>query len=343
MKKNVLGILAIFSASFSFSQTFTQANEPIVGETKLLYVCDSFATNYANVTGSGVTWNYGTIAGYPGVTKNITVENPSSTPYATDFPNSTAATHIDDFTYTFLTTSATSRASQGYVLENTDLGVVKAIFGTNEQQLMAYPVSMPTMLNDSFTGTLNFTYGGIPQNPSLAGYSHASFDGIGTLIQPNGVSLTNISRFHIQDTATTSLPIIGTCMVIRSQFEYYDLSSTAHLPVFLHLSAKVVSGFPEPLIDQSVVLSQVASTSSNSIEEIKKNNLVVYPNPATNQVKIQGISSESKVSLVDVSGREIVLNKLQDNAYDLSEITAGLYILQVTTGQVIQTQTLVIE
>ncbi len=343
MIKNILGILAIISATFSFSQTFTQANEPVVGETKVLYVCDSFATNYASLTGSGVTWDYGTIAGYPGIVKNITVEDPALTAYSSDYASSTAATHIDDFTYTFLTTTPTSRVSNGYILENTELGVVKAIFGSNEQELMNYPVYMPTTLTDSFVGNLYFTYNSIPLSPSLDGLSFASYDGIGTLIQPDGSTLANISRFHIQDTANTTVPFIGNCKVIRSQYEYYDLSSTAHLPVFLHMTAKVVSAFPDPLISQSVVLSQVASSANVSLSEIEKNRLIVYPNPADNQVNIQGTSVESVVVLIDISGRESVLNRIQKHLFDLSDISTGLYILHVTTGQSIQTQTLVVE
>lgn len=343
MNKKLLGILAFFSASFSFSQTFTQANEPVVGETKLLYVCDSFATNYANVTGNGVTWDYNNIPSYPNETKNITVVAPSTTAYASDFTNSTAATHIDNFTFTFLSTTSSSRKSQGFVLENTDLGVVKAVFGADEQDLMNYPMSMPTVVNDAFAGNLYFTYSGIPQSPMLAGQSTANYDGIGTLIQPDGSSLPNISRFHIQDTATTTVPFVGTVNVIRSQYEYYDLSSSAHLPVFLHLSAKVVSAFPDPLIDLTVVLSQVQGPTNLGLEESKMEKMIAYPNPAKDVLTLNAVTSNSKVSLVDISGRAITLVSLGNNNFDLSNVTPGLYILQVENGTLKQTQTLVVQ
>jgi hypothetical protein len=60
MKKLLL--LTAFSPLMSFAQ-MTEANEPDVPSTSTLYLCDSNAVRYENITGTGVTWDYRNLLG----------------------------------------------------------------------------------------------------------------------------------------------------------------------------------------------------------------------------------------------------------------------------------------
>lgn len=343
MNKIILSLIGlVFSSSF-FSQNFTQANEPVIGETKSLFICDSFAVNYAGITGSGVTWDYGNLPAYYGLTKTIDVLNATTTPFAADFPVSTAATRLENFTYTFIKSTATERSSDGYVLEGTDIGDVKAKFSSDAQMLMNYPSAVGASIVDSFAGTLSFVYSGIPQNPACTGISYATYDGIGSLVQPNGVTLTNISRYNFSDTLWTTIPVIGAAQIVRSQYEYYDLSATNHLPVFLHISAKLLSAFPDPLIDATVVLSEVSGPTTASIGENEFVNVKVYPNPAKDILSIDNLPSNASVSLMDLSGRTVSILNTNANSFDVSSLSKGVYILKIKSVNNSITQNVIIE
>ncbi len=343
MIKPLLISFALLGASNSFSQTFTQANEPMIGESKLMYVCDSFAVDFEAFTGNGATWNYSGLPAYPGATKLIEVLTPSATPYSADYPNATATLKIQDISQTYFATTANQRLSKGYVLENTGLGTVKATFQTDDYIMMNYPMTMNTTILDVFGGNLSFTYNSIPQNPTMDGASKTMYDGIGTFIQPDGTTLLNISRFRLIDTAEATVPFAGTVQIIRSQYEYYDLNGTDHLPVFIHMSAKVLSGFPSPLIDETVVLSQVQGPQTANLKELNANSLKLYPNPAKDVFHIANIDTQATVQLVDLSGRVLSLAHNGDGQFDVSGVRSGLYLVKVISGSGVQSQTLIIE
>ncbi len=343
MSKSILFTLSLIIASSTFSQDFTQANEPMIGEYKSMFLCDSFASDYAGTTGSGVTWNYSTLSSYVGQMKSIDVLASSTTPFASDFPSSTSAIRIEDFNYTFGYSTTNERISEGFVLENTDIGDIKALFNTNSQLLMNYPSSLGASVVDSFAGNLSFVYSGIPQNPACTGISYSIYDGIGTFLQPDGSALMNVSRYHFVDTLWTVIPVIGAAQIIRSQYEYYDLSAANHLPVFMHISAKLVSGFPDPLLDVTLVLSEVSGSMTASIDNNSLNDLLVSPNPAKEELRIVNLPDDAVVSLTDLSGRVIELHTKGNGKYDLYNLSAGTYILRVGSDKGVRTKTLIIE
>jgi hypothetical protein len=51
------------SISYSVYAQMTEATDPSINSSSILYLCDSNAVNYANVTGTGVTWDYSALLG----------------------------------------------------------------------------------------------------------------------------------------------------------------------------------------------------------------------------------------------------------------------------------------
>lgn len=342
MQKTILLLTSIFTLSGLHSQTFTAANEPSIGATKTMYVCDSFATNYANLTGNGVVWDYSALTSYVGQTKVMDVLAPSATAYNMDYPSATAAVRLESFNYNFIESSASNRSSEGFVLEGTTFGDVKAIFSSNAQLLMNYPFSLGNSVVDSFAGNLSFVYSGIPQNPACSGISHSTFDGVGSFIDPSGTTVANIARIHILDTMWTNIPIIGATQIIRSQYEYYNLSSTDYLPIFLHSSVKIISAFPEPLYNMSVVMSETAGLQTASLEETTSADVFVYPNPATHSITITELSIDAEVYLIDLVGRKTRLVSTSDQ-FVLPEWSKGTYLLEIIQGERRETLPFVVE
>lgn len=342
MNKLLISLLATSITTAISAQTFTQTNEPMIGESKTFFLCDSLAPNYSMNTGNAVTWDYSSLTSYVGETKLVEVLDATTTLFSSDYPMSTAALKVEDFTYNFGNSTATNRISDGYVLEGTDFGDIKAIFSTDAQTLMNYPSTLGASVVDSFAGNLNFVVNNVLQTPACNGISYATYDGLGTLIQANGTPLYNISRFHVVDTLFTVIPLLGASKIIRSQYEYYNLSSSYHLPVFMHISAKLVSGFPDPLLDVSVVLSDVMGIQTASVNENKLNEYVVYPNPAKEKLFIQNLPENATVTLIDLQGRKEILI-LEGNQVLLPKMSKGMYLLEISTENDRHTQSITIE
>ena len=69
----------------------------------------------------------------------------------------------------------------------------------------------------------------------------------------------------------------------------------------------------------------------NGVENFNASSLNIYPNPATNQVTISGISTGDKIVLMDYSGRKIMelRSASQEQAIDVGGLSAGVYIISV--------------
>ncbi|ASK29485.1 hypothetical protein CEY12_04920 [Chryseobacterium sp. T16E-39] len=71
----------------------------------------------------------------------------------------------------------------------------------------------------------------------------------------------------------------------------------------------------------------VLNTKEAAVEE---NNILVYPNPATDFITIQAKSQITKVEIVDRAGRSINA-KLDNNKIDLKNLLPGTYVLTIET------------
>ena len=73
-----------------------------------------------------------------------------------------------------------------------------------------------------------------------------------------------------------------------------------------------------------------------SIEEIDNLDILVYPNPAANQLNISLSSDELlDLTLLDVNGKTVLSRTISNfsNTLDISRIDAGLYFLRIGNNQ----------
>ncbi len=80
--------------------------------------------------------------------------------------------------------------------------------------------------------------------------------------------------------------------------------------------------------------SNSANTTINvnacaSIEEIKSAQILIVPNPTETSFEISGIDVDSKVELVDFSGKVISVIQSGDNSYDVSGLAQGVYVVRI--------------
>ncbi|MDG1148331.1 MAG: T9SS type A sorting domain-containing protein [Crocinitomicaceae bacterium] len=326
------------------SQSLTQSNEAIIGESVTMYVCDSMEA-YAATQGTGVSWDYSMIVGLAGQTRVIGVDDPSASTNASSFPSSTFTISAGTSLSSFYTSTATERMSQGFVFNEPNLGEVVAIFNIDEAKVMDYPFSNGSTLTDYFEGQLNFSLSGAPQTSAITGTIHASIDGQGTLMLPGSTTFTDVIRYKTIDTTYANIFLVGDIMILRNQYEYYDLANTS-LPVFTHstLVAQGV-GSTTPISSQTLILSSVEADNFLTVNETKNIEFEVYPNPATASVTFQGdFSSNATATIYDQNGRVVTYHALSNGtSLDVSLLESGIYIVQLKDTEAISNTTLVIK
>lgn len=344
MKKHLL-IVSLALTSLLNAQSLTQANEPTIGLTSSMFLCDSFATNYASTTGNTAVWDYSQIFGYPGQNRNIKTIDPSTTTNASTFSTSTKAFEIQNFITTYWTSDVNSRTSQGFVFNEPTFGEVIGNYSTNNETLMTYPFAYNSNSNDNFEGILSFNFNGFPQNPTCTGNANAMIDGQGTL-KVGTTTLNNVIRYKIQDSTFATVVILGDIVFVRTQFEYYDINNPA-MPVFIHTNAKILNiGSVTPIVDLSLVLSALEPAGYLGIHKTEATNFKLYPNPANESFQITGnFDSNATVTILDQAGR-IVKSSMELNnitTINTSDLNQGLYLVEITNNGVKTSKKITVE
>lgn len=329
MKKRLLAAALLLTGTSSFAQGLTQANEPAIGTTSQMFLCDSFATNYANVTGAGVTWDYSGISGFAGETRSISILDPATTPNASTFPTANKAVMIENLLTTYWTSTATERTSTGFVFEEPSLGTVVGNFSQNPQTLAAYEFALNDQLTDTYAGTVNLTLGNFPSTGTV----HAKIDGSGTLKLNGSTTLNNVIRYVSQDTMIANTGLLGDIQMVRVQYEYYQLGQTS-MPVFIHSYGKIGPLGGSPLSEFTVVLSSVEPDNFVSVKETQKVNFSVFPNPAKEKLTVTGEFANASAKIIDQSGREVksVGAVAPGSSIEINELQKGIYFLVLTAN-----------
>ncbi|MFK7785388.1 MAG: T9SS type A sorting domain-containing protein [Crocinitomicaceae bacterium] len=339
-------ILLVATVAISFTglaQGLTQANEPAIGETQQMYLCDSFATNYENVTGTAVTWDYSLLEKYPNVIRTVTIEDATTTTNAASFPTSTKTIQVENSLTTYFNSTATERVSQGFVFSEPSFGDVIATFDTDEETLVEYPFSNGSSLTDTYGGTLFFEFNGIPQNEPATGSCYAWIDGQGTLELPDGSTITDAIRYKMMDTSLTNIQLFGSLEIVRTQYEYYDITNS-NLPVLTHSRLLIQQpGGGLPLADNTIILSSVEPNQSVGLFSNDLIEFQTYPNPTSGNVTLKGeFDADATAQVFDHSGRLLLTQDANNGtSIDLSNFNTGMYLLKVTSNGVSGTKTIV--
>ena len=337
----------LMSAGVSIGQ-FTQSNEPVIGDGTTLYVIDSAAVSYENITGTGVTWNYAMYGGYNDDTRTLTVYDASTTPEAASFTPASTALGIENFLLTYNSSTADDRTSHGFIFNEPDFGEIIVKLDTDPALHYEYPMAVGDQLTDVFEGNMDFELGGFPQTLPVDGDHTVTIDGSGTLELANGVTLSDVTRYKIVEQVNVdNAPLVGNLTLDRVQYEYYQLGSSS-LPVLIHSSGILQpEGGGDPLFEYSLVLSAedpvgIANLTAQSIKET-----MVYPNPASDNltIKLPQASKGIKIEVLDNLGK-VVINDTMDSEVknlNISDLEQGLYFVQITSGNVTETKKVIVK
>jgi len=318
------------------AQVFTHSNEPMVGQSVTMYVCDTNAMNLSNVTGSGAVWDYTNLTQYQGQTALVSVVDPTSTMYGTFFPTATKAINIEGVGMSYIATDLTTRTSLGYALAIDPTMDALVYFDNDDQTIMNYPYSFGSSpISDNFAGTLVFDPSNIALNDVFTGDGVSTIDGQGTLNLPNGVSIPNVTRVKVTDQGTCFFALLlQTVVVTREQYEYYDLANSA-LPIFTHAKVDITLDGSSAFSATKVLSAYDLGNSNAGLSELKTQDYLVYPNPANDIITIQSALNEENATakIVDLNGKIVMpeFKLVDNNSINVESIQSGSYIMIIST------------
>lgn len=327
MKKILLSV-AIWGGLLANAQTYTVNDTIAAGDSETFYVADSNAVDYATTTGTGVTWDYGSLFTYAGTESLDTIKNASDSP---DFGDFSMADYHDDLAggaSNYFTNYEDSVLSYGYKFF-LDGNIVKIMHNIDPLKMMSLPMSYGDTFSDSTYGVAE-VFG---NNASTEGDVVVTADGTGELIL-GSTTISNVIRIKLVETIGATIDFLGQTAsgtVNRTVYSYYDLANQS-MPVFIHASISVNSNLFNG--GYTAVYSSVNLEGASIGEELSASEISIYPNPADNIVTISAPEGTQTLTILNAIGQSIqtIDNPGATNSIDVSEFQTGIYFIQVVKG-----------
>ncbi len=179
-----------------------------------------------------------------------------------------------------------------------------------------------------------------------------------------------ISKFNLLDSNPTLMPVIDQInspfgMYIKDDILYYDYFISTNVPKLSKINLTLPNPISEPINSTGIenvgpdsslmvhnnyiyrggVYSSIQrftiNTLSNSGELVYEDQFHFYPNPATNQITFN--ESVKSVVVYTLEGK-LIPTQLENNTVDVSHLSSGMYIVQITDeNDILVTQKLIIE
>ncbi len=291
------GLIASLKANGQPVITAANSN-PVVGETFTCLVNQPLIAIPVTNGGAMQTWD---ISSYPSTQTSPRIYvDPATTPYAALYPAASVAGVYPGGIFDYHLGSSAEFSYLG-AADNSS-STVYADFKKR--------ISYPFTYNDSFTDTYN---DGSGNYGSLA----AAADGYGSMILPYG-TINNLLRVYIY--SVTVYAAFG----IDTLFEnsYYWYGPGIHNPVCIYIE-RTWSFDPTTTFYTLLYLDQ----NSVGIENLAagETRLLLFPNPAHNEINIQGMEEFTSASIINLQGQEI-------KKTDISPATATLYVGDLSRG-----------
>jgi len=84
-------------------------------------------------------------------------------------------------------------------------------------------------------------------------------------------------------------------------------------------------------LEQAICVSILTNTNDNNTAPIS-----IYPNPARNMIKVDGVASDAQLTFYDIHGR-MVMKKPADQTIDIGSLPTGIYMIKIISNSHKQT------
>jgi len=78
--------------------------------------------------------------------------------------------------------------------------------------------------------------------------------------------------------------------------------------------------------------------TANGLNEISENKMEIFPNPSSDNLNLEGISSDADISVFDISGKLMPFEKISQNLINISQLKAGIYNIRIINNNQIITK-----
>lgn len=291
---------------------------PYTGISYTNNMCDHISEGNS---GANQTWNLSSMVATQ--SQQITIDAASNTTHGSSFPGATQAWISNSSSGEISYYNASSTALQFYGVDIP--GYVTMPYSDPEDQLR-----FPMTYNDSYTDSWNTSFYSSGYTYYRKGTTTVTADAYGTVITPDG-TYNNTLRVHLHQVYTDSTNISGSP---------YMLNYTADIYIWYKEGYKSAIASTHTLTS-STGTQQGSIYASNppvsTQEHISNNNIEVYPNPASEFVKIDfsELSPDAEITLLNNAGQTVkTAVKKQQNSIelDISGLSQGLYFARITNG-----------
>ena len=88
----------------------------------------------------------------------------------------------------------------------------------------------------------------------------------------------------------------------------------------------------------------VIHSLGNGVEELTKNDWMIYPNPSNNNTVLHLLNAQGTVSICDMQGKIVHIEQVIQNNHTLalSFLNSGMYLVSVSNDKSISTQKLIV-
>jgi hypothetical protein len=342
MKKIYFLCAMIFAVTLSQAQyTFTPCSSilPWIGDSEIFTVIryDTVLGMSSGAAGANVTWDFSKLVVDTTYIEDHHYLNPSSTPYAADFPKANWCDYLmEDSTYT-------------YEIQTADSAFW---IGNKSARECSYPVWInnllqvcPTTFGESWPS--NYFANACANIGTSHDYRKGTYyyDAYGTLKLPD-TTFHNTARLKwvvtMSDT-TTGLPYYGTSINIfhDTLCTWYDVSLNPPVFVFTYLYDNDTYIIPALSISK-VTVSKVPNYYNyshipgipTSIKEVNiKNDVKLYPNPSSNNLTIEA-SQSAVIEITNIQGQLVNTITATGNKtnLDVSALPCGVYLIKLITA-----------
>jgi hypothetical protein len=313
--KKLLLVLSGFLPLGLFAQPVINGAENFkVGDSLIFQNCNNQV--YAGHEGANITWDFSNLDTAGNGRTIETMVDAATTNYHALFPAATMAEKYDDGTYVYFYKNANNNYLTGYVDSVNGRFIHYPNPVTFAQRPLHYKDSMTDYFSDMFTyGQYDFTGGG---TITLVA------DGWGKLILPSG-TFKNVLRVKISQQQSDTLQMVGS--VQNTNITMYAWFDNAHSSALLKIDSTVSgASAPEKSVQYLVGERYTAIVKARNVQT-----LGIYPNPAD---EVIGFSSpvKGRANITNTLGQTVKTMDVEkgNNTADVSDLPAGLYILNIS-------------
>lgn len=333
MKKTTLlfgAVLAVSSLKTQAQITITASDMPQAGYI-YLNANDYSPSIGPGSAGANQTWN---LSGLHNVNMDSTyILTPSSTPYASSFPNSNLATRIYNAgvtTYEYINMGSDSALIQGTVVDGG--GVVDYGANNPSTMLLQLPATYQSHWGGSYINIEKYAYSGDSVKSVSLYVNRDTVDGWGSVTTPAGtypalrVKEIFINKYDSEYYYTSNTGWVLTTVTATNTSETYAWYANGKFQVAA-LVYDSLGGSPSSALYQLSSVTGVAKIKDNSGAE-------VYPNPASDMLNIvlNSTTQDGYVKVTDVTGREMETALLKNGKTELNTAgyANGIYVYLIT-------------